>query len=108
MLDTVLNLIPPTLLNALGTGAATVPATWGLIEYVFPSTSSTLTNRLTNVGANVGAFLLLHASGQVTYGPDWHGYLAAGTYGLLSAGLTEMFHGAVKKVAPGATRPSGG
>jgi hypothetical protein len=108
MLDQVLSLIPPTLLNALGTGAATVPATWGLIEYVLRPDSSKITNRLVNVGANTGAFFLLHASGQVTFGPDWHGYLAAATYGLLSAGLTEMFHGAVKKVAPGAMRPSGG
>ena len=108
MLETILGLVPPTLLNALGTGAATVPATWGLVEYVLRPDSSKLTNRLTNVAANVGAFTLLHASGQITYGPDWHGYLAAGTYGLLSAGLTEMFHGAIKKVAPGIMRPSGG
>ena len=108
MLDQVLSLIPPTLLNAMGTGALTVPAVWGLVEYVLRPDTSKMTNRLTNVGANIGVFMLLHASNQVTYGPDWHGYVAAGTYGLLSAGLTEMFHGAVKKVAPGAMRPSGG
>ena len=108
MLETVLSLIPAPVLNALGTGAATVPATWGLIEYVFPRTSPTTGNRLTNVGVNVGIFTLLHASGQVAYGGGWQGYLAAGTYGLMSAGLTDLFHRAVKRVAPGVTRPADG
>jgi len=108
MLETVLGLIPPTVLKALGVGAATVPLTWGIIERFYPPDSSALTNRLSNIGFNVGAFVLLHASGQVTHGVGWQGYLAATTYGLLSTGMTELFHIGMKKVAPDLTRPSGG
>lgn len=108
MFETILNAIPPEVIRGLGVGAATVPATWALVERGLKPTSSALTNRLTNVGVNCGAYLALHASGQVSFGPGWEGYLAALTYGVLAVGATEVLHVGIKNFAPKLTRPSGG
>lgn len=107
MFETILNAIPPEVIRGLGVGAATVPATWALIERGLKPTSTAFTNRMTSVGVNVGAYLGLHASGQVSFGPGWEGYLAAVTYGVLAVGATEVLHLGIKRFAPGLTRPSG-
>lgn len=108
IVDKLVNAVPPEVLRGVAVALPTVPGVWTLIEWVLPATTTARTNHLTNILGNMTIYLGLQASGTVTFGAGWHGYVGAVVFSLIGFGATLGLNGIVKRFAPAITNPPKG
>ena len=109
LVNQLLAAVPPELLRGIAVALPTVPSVWAFIEWVLPATTSARTNHLTNILGNMAIYLGLQASGAVSFGTGWHGYVGAVIFSLLGTGATLALNAGIKLFGPvSITNPAGG